>query len=440
VAVRRSFRILNLIKPSDSTEVDPEVNRNFPRNFLVNVLDLTFFGFGESFANPRTILPVFASTLTSSPFVIGLIPILNDIGWSLPQIFFTRFTARLPRKLPAILLIGIAERLPFLLLGLLALKLTAVSTQTAVALLLVFVSIRAFSAGIIGVPWQEMLASVIPPGRRGSFFGTGFLMGQLSGIAASSVVAYLLATMVYPQGYTYSFFLAFAGVSISWFFTAMTKEPVVAPEKLAAPADSSFGLQGSREILRSNRNFRRYLVSRGLYVFGFTAMAYLAVYALQTFQLSAQYAGIFSGVMLGGALLGNIIGGALSDRYGSKATLLFASLTWAAALLTALLAPTWEAFLLVFAILGMSNSANTVGDLSIAMDFSTGVERPVYVGTARTVAGLITIPTPFIAGLLVQSGGYKVMMAACLAFTLLSILVLWRMVQEPRPVRAAVQG
>jgi len=433
VAGRRNFRVFALLEIDRSTPVDPEVSRHFRRNFVVNALDLTLFSFGDSFANLRTILPVFASTLTTSPFLIGSIPILNDIGWSLPQIFLSRFSARLRRKLPAVLILGLIERLPYLFLGWLAFNINNLSPTLAVSLLLVFVAVRSLISGVVGLPWQELIADIIPPGRRGSFFGTGFLMGQVAGIAGSGLVAFLLVRLAYPQGYAVSFFSAFAAMMVSWGFMCLTVEPAK-PGPQPVSNTCKYGLEGARELLRTNQNFRRYLVSRGLYAFGFMAMAYLAVYALQRFQLSQEYAAIFSGVMLGGGLIGNVVGAGLSDRRGSKTALLFASLVWAAALLTALVAATWEVFLLVFILLGMSMSANLIADLSIAMDFSSGSDRPVYVGTARSVAGLFTIPTPFIAGLLVREGGYQSMLLVSLLFVLLSILVLWRSVRDPRHV------
>ncbi|MBN1265813.1 MAG: MFS transporter [Anaerolineales bacterium] len=432
MASRRSFRVQALLELDKTKDIDPTVSRFFRRNFIANALDLTFFSFGESLANPRTILPVFASTLTTSPFLIGLIPILNDVGWSLPQIFFSRFSARLKRKLPTVLALGVLERLPFLLFGLLALQVMVLPANTAVILLLLAVSLRSFSAGAVGLPWQEMIANIIPAGRRGSFFGTGFLLGQIAGIAGSGIVAYLLAEKAYPEGYAISFFAAFGAMIVSWFLMCLTKEPDQASTNRGFPQDQKYGLQGAVAILKENQNFRRYLISRGLFVIGFMAMAYLAVYAVQSFHLSEEYAAIFSGVMLGGALIGNIAGAALSDRHGSKTALLLATVIWAAALVVALLAASWEVFLLVFFLLGMSNSANTVGDLSIAMDFSTGADRPVYVGTARSMAGFITLPTPFVAGLLIRAGGYSLMMGVALVFVLLSMFVLWRFVREPR--------
>lgn len=438
MAARRSFRVLALLELDQGSQADPAASRYFRRNFSVNALDLTFFSLGESFANLRTIIPVFASTLTASPFLIGLIPILGEIGWSLPQIFLSRFSARLQRKLPYVQIVGLLERIPYFFMAWLALRVNVLSANTALGLLVLLVILRSLGAGFVGLPWQEMIADIIPPGRRGSFFGTGFLLGQLAGILGSGLLTFLLASLVYPKGYAVSFFAAFAAMMISWGFMSLTREPELPAHSGELASGQQYGARGALNLLRNNRNFRRYMLSRGLHAFGFMAVAYMAVYALERFSLPQEYAAVFNGVMLVGAIAGNMVGAWLSDRRGSRAALLFATSAWTGALLTALAAGAWELFLVVFFLLGMSSSANLVGDLSLAMDFSTGPDRPVYIGTARTVTGILTIPTPFLAGFLIQAGGYSLMFSAAAIFSLVSMLVLWRAVLEPRSSSSAV--
>ncbi len=70
--------------------LNQEVVRNFRRNFFANVMDAGFWFFGDSFAAAYTILPVFMSTLTDSPILIGLIPALEGAGWFLPQLFLAK--------------------------------------------------------------------------------------------------------------------------------------------------------------------------------------------------------------------------------------------------------------------------------------------------------------------------------------------------------------
>ena len=73
-----------LVIPETET-IHPEVRKNFKRNFFANLMDACFWFFGDSFAAAYTIMPVFISTLTDSPILIGLIPALDGAGWLLPE-------------------------------------------------------------------------------------------------------------------------------------------------------------------------------------------------------------------------------------------------------------------------------------------------------------------------------------------------------------------
>ena len=101
----------------DGASIHPEVKKNFKRNFFANVMDAAFWFFGESFAAAYTIMPVFLSTLTDSPILIGLIPALEGAGWFLPQLFLAKHLEGLQQRMPVVRILGIFDRLPFLLLA-----------------------------------------------------------------------------------------------------------------------------------------------------------------------------------------------------------------------------------------------------------------------------------------------------------------------------------
>ncbi|RME45988.1 MAG: MFS transporter, partial [Chloroflexi bacterium] len=121
--------------PSDAA-TNPEVVRHFKRNFLVNVLDSGFWFLGDSFVAAYTILPVFVSTLTDSPVLIGLIPALEGAGWFLPQLFLARQVEGRDRRLPMVVKLGALERLPFLFLAIGAFFLPRLDQHIAVVLVL----------------------------------------------------------------------------------------------------------------------------------------------------------------------------------------------------------------------------------------------------------------------------------------------------------------
>ncbi len=68
-------------------EIAAEVERNYRWNFTVNVLDNTCYWFGSSFISASTILPLFISKLTSSTWPLGLIALISQGSWFLPQVF-----------------------------------------------------------------------------------------------------------------------------------------------------------------------------------------------------------------------------------------------------------------------------------------------------------------------------------------------------------------
>jgi hypothetical protein len=63
---------------ANDSVIQPEIERNYRWNFLVNSLDGASFWFGMSFFSSTIILPLFVSHFTNNPLVIGLIAF---IGW-----------------------------------------------------------------------------------------------------------------------------------------------------------------------------------------------------------------------------------------------------------------------------------------------------------------------------------------------------------------------
>ncbi|MCD4737923.1 MAG: hypothetical protein K8R89_01510, partial [Anaerolineae bacterium] len=151
-------------------EVKAEAQRNFRWNFWVNLLDGTAFWFGVSFASSSTVMSLFISKLTTNPFPIGLISVIAQAGWALPQLLTANAMEQLPRKKPVVVNLGFfLERLPFLIIAfipLLALK----SPQLTMVLFLLVYAWHALGAGIVATAWQELFARCFPVERRGSAF------------------------------------------------------------------------------------------------------------------------------------------------------------------------------------------------------------------------------------------------------------------------------
>jgi len=92
----------------------------------------------------KMVLPVFISTLTDSPILVGLIPALEDAGWFLPQLFLAKHLEGKNRRLPIVLKLGILDRIPFLLLAHGAFFVPKLDHQVAIVLFIIFYGIKVF--------------------------------------------------------------------------------------------------------------------------------------------------------------------------------------------------------------------------------------------------------------------------------------------------------
>jgi MFS family permease len=427
----------SLFKIPPGAENDP-ANPHIRRNFIVNTLDAMTFYFGDAFAAAPTILPVFASTLTSSTVLIGMVPAINDAGWYLPQLFFAPILQRMQRKLPFLRWIALIERIPFLLLIFAALWLPTLEGNTAIWLFLALIAFKGLGAGVVGLPWQELIATIIPVWLRGRFFGVSHFLGKLMGLGGSALAAVILANYAYPRNYSMLFVLAFVGVMLSWLFVSISKEPPAVPREADPNEIKTVFSAQLWSILREDHNFRRFIYARGLYYLGTMAAGFLAVYGIQRFNLPDTYAAIFTSVLVGFSMLGFMGWGWVGDRFGHKPVLLGSAVMWILALVLLLIVPQVWVMYPAFALLGLAQPGNTIGDINLAMEFDHGPRRPSYIGLARTLTAPMLLTAPIIAGAVVGWLGYPAMFLLSLALSVAGQGLLWFSVADPRKTAAQV--
>jgi MFS family permease len=419
-------------------EFDREVQRHYRHNFLVNVLDGTFFWCGASLIAPRTILSVYVSRLTSSDLLIGLLATIASTGWFLPQLLTANWVQRLPRKRVLPVNLGLlTERLPVLLLAPAAL-LAYRYPVLALTALFVLMTWHSVGAGVVAVAWQDMVGKIIPASRRGSFFGLTNFLGTATGVLGAGAAAWLLDHDQFPMGYVWCFALAAVLISTSWVFLAQTREP--ARQSDEPPVSQREYWRRLPSVLRADPNFVRFLLSWVITAFGGMAAAFLAVYAVQRWHLPDGQAGIFTASTLVGQALANLAFGSLSDRHGHKVVLEASTLIGALGVGLAMLAPGPAWFYLVFALLGANYAGYMLSGLMIALEFCGPELRPTYIGLNNTVRGAANGVAPIVGGWLAGALGYQALFAASVAAGLLGLALLHWGVREPRQALAAASS
>ncbi|MGH2538780.1 MAG: MFS transporter [Candidatus Promineifilaceae bacterium] len=425
-------RLLQLDRPAPrrpEQEITAEVYRNYRWNFGFNLLDVATFWFGMSFLSSITIVPLFISKLTDSPFPIGLAAVIAQASWYLPQLFTANYVERLARKKPVVVNLGLfSERLPLWLLAgspLLALW----SPAAALIVFLLAYAWHGLGAGLVATAWQDLLARCFPVERRGRFMGLSFFVGTASGVAAAGFSARLLAERPFPTNFFYSFVIAAAAVSLSWLFLAQTREPAQ-PSETPRQKQRQY-LAELPGIVRGDDNFRHFLVARLLLALSGMGAGFLTVAAVARWQVADSVVGTYTLALLLGQLAGNLAFGFLADRHGHKLSLEVAGLLAALAFGLAWLAPGPEWYYLVFGLHGAVVGAILVSGIMIVLEFARPARRPTYTGLTNTSVGLVSTAGPLLGSALALVS-YQALFALSALAALAALVAMRWWVREPR--------
>ena len=414
------------------------VQRDLRWNWAAFVLEIAFFFLGISIASPSIIMPLYVRHMTDSPLLIGLISTIAGSGWFLPQLLMANYTTRLPRKKPIAVDFGFfAERLPFLVMAVSAFVFGARSPTLALMLFFASLTWHTVGAGIIAVPWQDMMAKIIPVQYRGRMLGLANSAGTAAALAGTSLIASLLERYLFPTGFAICFGIAFVSILISWVFASVSREPPLHSRR--APLSNTDFWRGLPAVLHRDSNFRNYLLVRMLTMLGRMGVGFLAVYAVDRWLLSDSQAGLYATTMLIGQTAANVVFGPLADRHGHKLILEIALVLAGLGMVTAILAPSPAWLYLVFATIGAITASDIVSMIGIVMEFSGPEDRPTYLGLANTIPGLVAAASPMIGGWVASRTSYTTTFFAGAVCSAAALAVMRWVVREPRHVTSQAQ-
>jgi MFS family permease len=378
-----------------------------------------------------TILPLLISQLTTSKLAIGLLPAIYSLGFLLPQLLTASYTERLKRKLPLIAAAsGVGERGPYLLMAICIFLFAKNSPGFALVAILVLIGISSTTAGVLTPAWYDLIAKVIPIERRGVWSGTGFGLGAFMAIAGAALAGFILERWTFPTNFALCFFAAFLFFMISYLGLVLNREPDSEMTKAAVP----FGayLRQLPALIRRDRNYQVYLITRSIANFGTMASGFFIVFGAEKFGLQGSEVGWLTSALVISQTLMNLLLGVLADRKGHKIVLVLGALGLGLAALTALLARGHLMLYPVFLFLGVSMAAENVSGLNIILEFGAEEDRPTYIGLTNTLLAPTRTIAPLVGGWLAAWLGFPPLFAVAFVFACAGSLLLLRWLHEPR--------
>lgn len=419
--------------------VHPDIVKHARHNFIFNVLDGAFFGWGMGFASTVTIIPLFIATLTDSTTLIGLAASFHVIGWQIPQLFTAGWVSGMSRLKPTCMRLGMLERSPYFALALTAALIPTVGKEIALILAVFFLILQGLGGGAGATPWQTLISKIITLDRRGTFYGVLMAAVSLMQSAGAIIAGILLYALPSPLDFALCFLFGGLSLMISWFCIAQTREP--ATPAAARRRDWRTFRQQVVTILRDDKNFRWFLVVRALSQFAVMAIAFYTVYGVRRFQMEEQMAGFLVGVLMLAQTIASPLLGWLGDRRSHREMFALGMTFAAASALLAFFAPSLNWFYAIFFLSGIGNTVTWGTTLTLTAEFGTDANRPYYIGMANTLVAPATIAAPIVGGWLADAVGFEATFAvAAIGGILTSAVLLFAMIDPRKAPTQAVHA
>jgi len=405
------------------------VERNYPVNFVMLVLDMACYNFAFTMFSQDTILPFFVSSLTKSAVLLGLVQTLYFLGNFVPQLLGAYIANRLSSRKWQIFVIAVTQRLGLLLIALATQSLNLLPKNLVLALFFLAYAFFTSANGLIMPAYSDFLSKAIIR-RRGLFFGISYGVGGLVGFGSSALASKLLATLPFPHNLQVLFWLGFCSAFISPILMLNFRE-VKYPEKVPVEPIKQFIGEIPRRVLACPA-FGRYLATRALIGLGLMGNAFYAVYAIQRFSLGAGSVGVFGMVLLLSQSMTGFLWGFIGDRFGYKKVLLtLAGLIGLEAVIALLASESWQFFSIAF-LMGAAYSAGNISDPNLVFEIVPPGETSRYIGIANTLLGIVYSVAPMAGGLLVAKFSHQALFVAVLIIGFASLFIAWKWMVEPR--------
>ncbi|MBS1964203.1 MAG: MFS transporter [Chloroflexi bacterium SZAS-1] len=416
------------------------------RNYRLGVLNGVLFTLGESMLSANLVLALLVRQLGGSLALVGLLPALQSGGYLLPQMLVGGRIQGMRAKLPLYRRAALARVIAYLVLLAAIFGANHFSSPVSLWLIIISFSIFNFGGGTSTLAFQDVVAKVIPPWRRGSFFGTRQLFGGLlSFLIVGPLVRWLLnddSPLAFPQNYGALGTLGLVCIGGGLLAFALISEPVQAQPGVRLRVID--GLRRAPVILRTNANYRWFIISRMLTRVGQIAEPFYMIYATEVLRLPASAAGLYLALRAITGALSNLLWGRVSDAGNNRRLVLISGVLIVLLPVLVLAGPALVLGLglgsggmllaigLVFLVSGAANDGSNLAASTYLLEIAPDDERPTYMGLANTLLGLAMF-VPVLGGWLVDLVGYRGIFALGLVFALLGLAASAQLGRAARP-------
>lgn len=406
-----------------------QVQRNLTRNFLAHLGHGMLGQTGFRLFNAPTFLPAYIMLLSGgSQLAVGLALSMQSLGMTLTPLIGANIIEHRKRVLPVGFLMGSAMRTTILMVALAGFFLK--DRQTLIAII-VCLGLLGIFQGMQGVVFNFLMSKVIPVRKRGRLTGLrNFLAGITSAAVAWAGGKYLLGQHPTPQGYSWTFLLAFVLTSVGLMMLTAVREPE--PPIVRTKQPLARQLKEVPRLLRGDPAFTRYFLALALANMGRMSMPFYILYAGRHIGLSGSTLGAVTFAFALAGTVSNLVWGTVADWTGFRSTFLASIALWILSTLLLVVSSGFMVTILVFIGIGAAQQGFQSSSQNMTLEFGEREDLPMRIAVANTAAGVSGAIGPLVGGALAAGLGYVSVFTTTMAFLAVGGMVISIFVPEPR--------
>lgn len=406
-------------------DIPEDACRSVPGNFARLLASSTATSLADELANGKTVLAWLMTSIGAASFWTGLIVPVRESMSMLPQLGLGGYIRRMPLRKHAWALGGVLQAAALTGIGLVALFLRGPGTGPAViGLLLLFSLARALTS----LTSKDVIGKTIPKKRRGRLTGAKSALAGVLTLVLGLIVARLVGEDAPPE----LIGALILGAAALWLIA--TGVFLTIPEQPGATGGDVNGLKAAfsrLSVLRTDRAFRRFVLTRALFISTALAGPYYVVLARE-YGAGGSVLGFFIVASGLASAVSSLVWGSFADR--SSRNVLAVAAGVASVLGVAMFVMDAVGVLksvpmlapVAFFVLAMAHSGVRIGRKTYVLDLAGGEKRTDYVAVGNTIIGLILLISSAVGALssIIGPSGVLLVLAAfgfagvALSFTL----------------------
>lgn len=399
--------------------IDESACREVPGNFMLTLLSQFLTQLGDALSNPKIILPWVLQSVAAPIYLFGLLVPIRESGSMIPQLVIASYVRRMPMRKGVWVLGSVLQALSIFGIGLSAWLLEgAVAGWCIIALLTLF----SLSRGLCSVASKDVIGKTIPKRQRGQLSGWSSSAAGLITLGFGAALLLSDGSELKPVHYG----LLMAGAGCLWLIAALVYARVK-----EFPGETGGGKNGFLEamkrldLLRTDKAFRRFVVTRALMLCSALTAPYYVVLAQENLGSPAYLLGLFILASGTASLISGPFWGQFADVSSRRVLILSALMTSVLGILIFAIArfqPAWLSLFwlmpMAYFLLTIAHQGVRIGRKTYVVDMAEGNKRTDYVSVSNTVIGIILLfmgLTGALGSVMDISGIILVLSCLCLA-------------------------